>query len=163
MRYAGIIYNDFASAEGVGLTFYTQGCDRRCKSCFNPETWDFEGGYEFTPTVIQNVIDGISANGINRHFNIQGGEPLNKRNKELTLALVTIVRAVYPDIKIYIWTGMKYESLKNFGDTTIDTIFQLADFLIDGPYIEELRDVTLKMRGSINQRIINLKTGEVEE
>lgn len=162
MKYAGIIYNDFATAEGIGLTFFTQGCDKRCKGCFNPETWDFNGGKEFTSQVLMRILDGLSANGIQRHFNVQGGESLNKRNKELTLTLVSIVRAVYPEIKIYIWTGYTYEYLKNLEDTTINNIFQLADFLIDGEYKDELRDVTLKMRGSANQRIINLKTGEIE-
>ncbi len=162
MKYAGIIYNDFAAAPGISLSFFAQGCSLHCKGCHNPETWSFNGGRELTPKVLVSVLDGLVANGVQRNFCIMGGEPLNCQNKELTLALIRIVKATYPNIKTYIWTGMKYESLKNLGDTTINTIFQLADVLVDGPYIEKLRDVTLKMRGSKNQRIINLKTGEIK-
>lgn len=161
MRYAGIIYNDFAAAPGVSLSFFTQGCHHHCKGCHNPETWDINGGLEFTPQVYLSVLDGLVANDIKRNFCIMGGEPLNNVNKELTLSLVQLVKETYPEIKIYIWTGFHYESLQNYGDTTINTIFQLADFLIDGPYIEEKRDITLLMRGSTNQRIINLKTGDI--
>lgn len=157
MRYAGIIYNDFSAGPGVSLSFFTQGCHMHCKGCHNPETWNFDGGYEFTTDVLQRVIDGISANNIMRNFCIMGGEPMNQENKELTWLLIQVVKKIYPEIKIYIWTGMKYESLKNFQDTTIDNILDNADFLIDGPYIEELRDVTLEMRGSMNQRIWDLK------
>lgn len=133
-----------------------------CKGCHNPETWDPNGGLEFTEDVLQRVLDGLTANGIKRDFCIMGGEPLNKLNEELTLTLVQAVRKAYPDVKIYIWTGMEYESLLDYGDTTIQTILTSADFLIDGKYIENWRDITLKMRGSTNQRIINLKTGQVE-
>lgn len=157
MRYAGIIYNDFSAAPGVSLSFFTQGCSMHCKGCHNPETWDFDGGKEFDGRVLSSILDGLIANGIQRNFCIMGGEPLNCQNKKLTLSLVKLVKTIYPEIKIYIWTGMKYESLKNYEDTAITEIFQLADFLIDGSYIEELRDVTLEMRGSTNQRIINLR------
>lgn len=161
MKYAGIIYNDFSAAPGVSLSFFTQGCSMHCKGCHNPETWSFDGGKELTTEVFLSVLRGLTANGVKRNFCIMGGEPMNLKNKGLTLTLVKMVKNIYPDIKIYIWTGMKYESLKNFGDTDIDSILQLANFLIDGPYIKELRDITLEMRGSTNQRIIDLHTGEI--
>lgn len=163
MRYAGIIYDDFAAAPGVSLSFFTQGCSHHCKGCHNPETWDFNGGYKLTADVFCKILEGLTANGIQRNLCIMGGEPLNLQNREITYYLIKLTKEFRPETKIYIWTGFHYESLQNFGDTIINEILQSADFLIDGPYIEKLRDVTLKMRGSTNQRIINLKTGEVEE
>lgn len=158
MKYSGLILNDFAAAPGVCVTFFTQGCPHHCPGCHNPETWEFNGGKEFTPDVLQTIIDGISANNIKRNLCIQGGEPLCKENAFLTYLVIHEVKQAYPDIKIYIWTGYTYEELtKSPPHEKILAILELTDVLIDGPFIEELRDTTLKMRGSSNQNIINLK------
>lgn len=162
MRYAGIIYNDFSSAQGVCLTVFTQGCNLRCKGCHNPGAWDFDGGKPFTIETMHNILEGIEANGIKRNLCIQGGEPLADRNIFLTRLIIDSVKEKYPDIKIYLWTGYTYEDLQSRIDTPIKYILSTIDCLIDGPYIEEKRDITLHMRGSRNQRVIYLKEQETK-
>ena len=159
MRYAGIIKNDFSAAPGVSVTFYTQGCPHHCFGCHNPETWDFEGGKEFTPEVIDEILEALTANNIMRSLAIQGGEPLCVENEFLTLLIVKAVKEKFPDIKIYIWTGYYFNSLPN--TPYIKQILELTDCLIDGPYIEEERDITLPMRGSRNQNIIYFDNNKI--
>ena len=159
MRYAGIIKNDFSAAPGVSVTFYTQGCPHHCFGCHNPETWDFEGGKEFTPEVIDEILEALTANNIMRSLAIQGGEPLCVENEFLTLLIVKAVKEKFPDIKIYIWTGYYFNSLPN--TPYIKQILELTDCLIDGPYIEDERDITLPMRGSRNQNIIYFDNNKI--
>ena len=157
MKYAGIIKNDVAAGEGVCVTFFTQGCDKHCPGCHNPETWDFDGGYTFTQTTLDNIIHAIQANGIQRNFCIMGGEPLHPNNLFLTDLLITEIKKHFPKIKIYVWTGYKYEQLLDRSENLLQNILRNIDVLIDGPFIQEERDITLPMRGSRNQRIIELK------
>lgn len=156
MRYAGIIKNDVAAGQGVCVTFFVQGCDFHCKGCHNPQTWDFEGGYEFTQETINNIITALKANGVQRNFCVMGGEPLHPNNRFLTNLVISEVKKVYPDIKVYLWTGYVYEKLVDKDEKLLQNIFRNVDVLIDGPFIMEERDITLPMRGSRNQRIIEL-------
>ena len=157
MRYSGLLRNDLAAAPGVSVSFFTQGCPHRCKGCHNPETWDFHGGKEFTPKVLDEIYEALRANGLKRNFCIMGGEPLCEENLLLTLMVLTEVKNHFPDIKVYLWTGYYYDELKKRTDSKINLILEKVDVLIDGPYEETLRDITLKMRGSSNQNIIELK------
>ena len=159
MRYAGLNKNDFSAAPGVSVTFYTQGCPHHCPGCHNPETWNFEGGKEFTPEVIDEILEALTANNIMRSLAIQGGEPLCVENEFLTLLIVKTVKEKFPDVKIYIWTGYYFNSLPN--TPYIKQILELTDCLIDGPYIEEERDITLTMRGSRNQNIIYFDNNKI--
>ena len=157
MKYAGIIKNDVAAGKGVCVTFFVQGCDAHCPGCHNPETWDFDGGYEFTQDTINSIINALNANGVQRNLCIMGGEPLHERNQFLVQLLIQEVKKVYPDIKVYLWTGYIYEDLIEKHEKILQNILQEIDVLIDGPFIKEQRDITLEMRGSTNQRIIDLK------
>ena len=157
MKYAGINYNDMNAAPGISVSVFLQGCPHHCKGCHNPETWDFNGGKEFTYDILQNIIKGIEANGIKRTLSIMGGEPLCEQNAFLTLLIIEEVKKHQPDTKVYIWSGFTYEELKASTNPHIKQSLELSDFLIDGPYIEHLRDITLPMRGSSNQNIISLK------
>ena len=159
MRYAGLNKNDFTAAPGVSVTFYTQGCPHHCPGCHNPETWNFEGGKEFTPEVIDEILEALTANNIMRSLAIQGGEPLCVENEFLTLLIVNTVKEKFPDVKIYIWTGYYFNSLPN--TPYIKQILELTDCLIDGPYIEDERDITLPMRGSRNQNIIYFDNNKI--
>lgn len=161
MRYAEIIKNDFTGAPGIQLTLFMQGCpEPHCQGCHNPETWSFEGGKEFTNNTLEEIIQGLTENGITRTLGLQGGEPLCEENAFLTHMVIAEVKKRLPDIKVYIWSRFLYEDLlKRSGH--IKQILELSDYLIDGPYISSQRDITLSMRGSSNQRIINLKTGEI--
>ena len=157
MRYSGLIRNDLAAAPGVSVSFFTQGCPHRCKGCHNPETWDFEKGKEFTPKVLDEIIGALNANGLERNFCVMGGEPLCEDNEFLTLLVIKTVKEKCPNVKIYIWTGYYYEELIKRSSSHTRQILDIADFLIDGPYVEAERDITLSMRGSYNQSVINLK------
>ena len=112
MRYNKIIENDVTNGEGVCVSFWVQGCPHHCPGCFNPETWDFDNGELYTPHTKWEIIKAINANGIIRNFSILGGEPLAPQNLPMTEEVVTAVRAAYPDIKIFLWTGYKFPNLK---------------------------------------------------
>ena len=136
MKYAGIIKNDLSAAPGISVSFFTQGCPHHCKGCHNPETWDFDGGKEFTYNVLNEVIDALTANGIERSLSILGGEPLCEENIFLTLLLIKTVKERLPNTKIYIWTGYYYDELiKRSSDSHLKAILDYTDYLIDGPYI----------------------------
>ena len=157
MRYSGLIKNDIAAGEGVNVTFFVQGCPLRCENCHNPETWDFEGGKEFTTDTLNEIIQSLEANNIQRNFSIMGGEPLASENVFLTALLINVVKEKYPDIKIYLWTGYIIEDLIKRNESKTTYILENIDYLIDGPYIDAERDITLAMCGSRNQRVIDMK------
>lgn len=156
MKYAGLIKNDFSAAPGISTTFFVQGCPFHCEGCHNKDTWDFEGGKEFTPQTLDDIISALTANNISRNLCIMGGEPLCQENQFLTHLIIKTVKEQLPEIKIYIWTGYLYEDLLKNPNPHLEEILSLSDVLIDGPYIASLRDITLQMRGSSNQRIIEL-------
>ena len=123
MKYAGIIKNDLSAAPGISVSFFTQGCPHHCKGCHNPETWDFDGGKEFTYDVLNEVIDALTANGVKRSLSILGGEPLCEENVFLTLLLIKTVKERLPNTKIYIWTGYYYDELiKRTSDSHLKAI-----------------------------------------
>lgn len=159
MKYAGIIKNDLTAGPGIAVTFFVQGCHNHCKNCHNPETWDFDGGKEFTQTTMDYIISALTANGVQRHFAVMGGEPLADENLFLTDMVIDEVRRNFPNIKIYLWTGLYYEDLlaKRDSNKRLNDILTNIDILVDGPYIDDERDITLPMRGSKNQRIIELR------
>ena len=162
MRYAGLIKNDFTAAPGVSVSFYTQGCPHHCPGCHNPETWDFNGGQEFTYETLDEIINALTANGVKRSLSILGGEPLCDENLFLTDLVVRNVKEKLPDVEIYIWTGFLYEQIKKQAETNSHMNFILSNSkcIVDGPFIEKERDITLPMCGSRNQRVIYLDKSE---
>lgn len=153
-RYAGLITNDFANGTGTCVSFWTQGCPHHCPSCQNPETWDFQGGKEVPTDIRGQIIKAICANGITRNFSVLGGEPLCDENLDEVDKIITGVRTAYPQIKIFVWTGYVLEQLKEKKNDKINHILSQIDVLIDGPFIQAERDITLELRGSRNQRIL---------
>lgn len=158
MKYADLKYNDVANGPGVNVSFWVQGCPNHCTGCQNPETWDFNGGKEFTNDTFNKICQALTANNVHRDFCILGGEPLCEQNQLLTLLVIRFVKEKLPNTKIYLWTGYYYENLiKQKDNGKLQEILNSIDVLIDGPYIQEQRDITLTMRGSLNQHIIHLK------
>ena len=154
MRYAGIIYDDTAAAPGLCLSFYVQGCDIHCPGCHNPCTWDFDGGYEFTAETLDHIIAGIKKNNILRNFSVLGGEPLAKPNLFLTAMVIQEVRNAYPGIKIWLWSGYDMDTImSNKNSPHLRLILQNINALVTGPFVQELRDITLPYRGSSNQEV----------
>lgn len=157
MRYALIKKNDIANGKGVCVSFWTQGCHWHCKNCHNEETWSPEGGKEFNQDVIQEILEAIPAYGIQRNFSVLGGEPLGEYSSKMTLEVVSAVRKAYPNITIYLWTGYKYTSSYIQENEIVKEILTYVNVLIDGLYIENLKDLRLEYRGSSNQDIIYLR------
>ena len=173
-RYAFIDGNDIVNGEGVCVSFWVQGCPHHCEGCFNPETWDFHEGEPYTDHTKWEIIELISKNGIRRNFSVLGGEPMAIQNLPMTAEVVHAIRNAYPDIKIYLWTGYTLNQLNEMRDPDIKiylwtgyTLNQLnemrdpdvaqilddIDVLIDGPFREDLKDLSLKLRGSSNQLV----------
>ena len=152
MRIAGLTKNDTTNGEDICVSLWVQGCPHRCKGCHNPESWDFNGGeYKNNDVLLEEIYDVISANGIQRNFSILGGEPLAPQNINDTYYILWEVKQRYPSIKTFVWTGYTLEQLKEMYK---DTLLENVDVLIDGPFIKAERDITLKFRGSKNQRIL---------
>ena len=211
MRYASIRELDISNGEGVGVALFVQGCHFHCHNCFNTETWDFNGGKEWTPDVKEKFLELIDRPYIKR-VSILGGEPLADENLDGVLDLVTEInkrynfqkvgsantckmdasevkntheiRILYPNKSIWIYSGYTWESIMNYTSCSTDDfdyieesyideqyekrkkIISMCDVMVDGRYIDSQRDITLKWRGSTNQRVIDiqksLKDGEVK-
>lgn len=156
MKISGLIKNDVVNGINVCVSLWTQGCPFRCSGCHNPQTWNFDGGYEVND-LKGTIVKAISENGIIRNFSILGGEPLCPENIEAVADVISAVRIAYNNypIKIFIWTGYILKDLQNKrkDSKTLDYILSNIDYLIDGPFIEEEKDITLWLRGSKNQNI----------
>ena len=156
MRYAALKENDIVNGEGVVVSLFMQGCPHHCHGCFNQETWDPQGGKEVDINkLIGKIENAISANGVIRNFSILGGEPFALYNVRYTYYIVSQIREKYPNIKIYIWTGYYFDDIKD--NKWVRNIIQDIDYIIDGPFEEDKKDITLKLRGSSNQHIIDIK------
>lgn len=154
MRYSKIKTNDVANSDkGINMSIWTQFCPHRCHNCFNPETWSEEGGVEFTDETLQYVLDNIDKHGINRNLSILGGEPLSMPNIQGVIHLCKSFKKRYPHKKIYVWTGYTYELLTEMQQE----VLQYIDVLVDGRFEESQKDISLKLRGSKNQRVIDIK------
>ena len=153
MKFIKIKDNDIANGVGITMSLWTQGCPHHCKGCFNVETWDFNKGKEFTKSDLKYIFDNINKNDIHRDLSILGGEPLCPQNIEGVINLCKEFKKIYPNKKIYIWTGY---TLEEFNDTQ-KSILKYIDMIVDGKFIEEKRNLSLKFRGSENQRVINVK------
>ena len=152
-KYNTIIPDDIVNGEGVCVSFWVQGCPHHCEGCFNPETWDFHEGQPYTDHTKWEIIELIGKNGIQRNFSVLGGEPMAIQNLPMTAEVIHAVRNAYPDIKIYLWTGYTLNQLNEMRDPDVDQILEEIDVLIDGPFREDLKDLSLKLRGSSNQFI----------
>ena len=155
MRIANLNKNDVVNGIGVSVSLFMQGCPHHCPGCFNPESWDFNGGYNH-PLLEWDIVDAIKANGITRNFSILGGEPLCPENLEDVKRVIYAVRSFYPDIKICLWTGYTLEELQKNDNENLKYILTEINYLIDGKFIEKEKDVSLWLRGSRNQNIYKL-------
>lgn len=162
MRYAQIRDIDISNGVGIGVALFVQGCNRRCHNCFNPTTWDFSGGYEWTEAVEKVFLKAIAKPFI-RRVSVLGGEPLASENTEGVYKIIEKIKERYPDKSIWLYTGHTFEELNK----EQREVALMCDVVVDGAYIERLRDYTLKFRGSSNQRLIDIKatkeTGMVTE
>ena len=150
MRYAKIRKMDISNGPGVRVSVFFQGCGFHCKNCFNPETWDFDGGIEFNDSVIEEILDLCKEDHITG-LSMLGGEPMHPKNIEGTIKLAKAFKERYPKKNIWAWSGFLFEQVCN------PEIFQYIDVLVDGQFVDEKRNPKLKWRGSSNQRVIDVK------
>ena len=153
MNYAEIKKVDIANGPGVRVSLFVSGCRNHCKGCFNPETWDFDYGRPFTRATEDEIIKALRPSWI-QGLSILGGEPTEEENAAVLIPFLKRVRAVLPDKDIWLYSGYTYEVLRD------KEILTLADVLVDGPFLLELKDAGLAFRGSRNQRIIDLREKE---
>lgn len=165
IRCAQIRSLDLSNGEGVGVALFVQGCHFHCFNCFNPETWDFNGGKEWTEEVKNKFLELAKKPYIKR-ISILGGEPLAKENLDDILDLVNEIRLSMPQKSIWLYTGFIWEETRKgnmedglkYGEWTKRAkIITECDVLIDGQYIDSQRDITLPYRGSNNQRLIDIQ------
>ena len=156
-KIAGIYWDDTAAAPGISLSVYFSGCHFHCPGCHNPEAQDFNYGREYDLNIRQEIMEKLNKNGVMRTLSILGGEPLNNENIEDVLNLIGWCKLDYPDLKIYVWTGYTIEELEARDDENVRAVLRNITCLIEGRYVQELRDTTLSLRGSSNQRIIMME------
>ena len=153
MNYGRIKKNDIANGPGVRVSLFVSGCRNHCPGCFNPETWDFEYGEPFTRKTEKEIIKALRPSWI-QGLSILGGDPMEPENQKALLPLLKRIRIMCPDKDVWLYTGYTYEAVRDA------EILKWVDVLVDGPFIEAEKDISLAFRGSRNQRIIPLKKGK---
>ena len=160
MNYAGIKYCDIANGTGCRTVLFVSGCRNACKGCFQPQTWDFGYGEPFDEAVQKEVLDSLAPDSITG-ITLLGGEPFEPENQKELVPFMRKVVAQYPNKNVWAFTGYIYDKdllaggRRHTEDT--DELLSMIDVLVDGPFVEELKDITLKFRGSSNQRVLDLR------
>ena len=156
-NYAKINKCDIANGPGVRVSVFLSGCEHYCKGCFNAEAWDFNYGKICDDNVIREIVEYMKPSYI-KGITILGGEPMHPKNICTLLAILRIIKKEFPNKSIWVYTGYRYEELMEleFSNVYVSTL-SLIDVLIDGRFKEELKDITLRFRGSSNQRLIDMK------
>lgn len=168
MNYAKINKNDIANGIGVRVTLFVSGCTHHCKGCFNSEAWDFNYGDPFTVDTENEILEALAPDWIDG-LTLLGGEPMEPDNQRALLPFMKKIKEKYPKKTIWCFTGytLDEELLKTSRARceVTDEMLSLIDVLVDGEFVEELKDISLRFKGSSNQRLIDLKptleTGEI--
>lgn len=161
MNYAKIKYYDIANGLGVRTSLFVSGCTHHCKGCFNPETWDFHYGEEFTQKTIDSILSSCEPVYI-KGLTLLGGEPFEPENQRALLPLIRQFKEKFPEKDIWCYSGYTYETdlLDESGSAhceATDELLSYIDILVDGEFDQNFYDIRLKFRGSSNQRILQLK------
>ena len=160
MNYANIKFNDIANGEGIRVSLFVSGCTHHCKNCFNKVAWDFNYGKPFTKEVEDKIIKALKPEHING-LTLLGGEPMEPANQKGLLEFVKRVKQIYPNKSIWCYSGYLFdkellqESRAHCPWTK--ELLSYIDILVDGKFVEELKDITLRFKGSSNQRVIDVQ------
>ena len=159
MKYATIKEIDVANGPGIRVSLFVSGCTHHCKGCFNPETWNFNYGDDFTPEVEDRILEAMKPAYI-KGFSLLGGEPFEPQNQEALLPFLRRVKAAYPDKTIWCYSGYDFEKdmlTGNLGPWEVThEMLTLIDVLVDGEFVLEKKNPNLRFRGSENQRVIRV-------
>lgn len=155
MNYHSITKDDTDNGDGIRVVLLVSGCEHHCEECHSAETWDYESGVEFDNNALLEIGAELEKEYV-RGITFSGGDPLAPRNRSTTLAIVDWVKCNYPNKNIWIYTGYKYEQIVFEGSYQCVKILKNIDVLVDGKYKKDQRDVSLKWRGSKNQRVIDV-------
>lgn len=160
MNYAAIKWADVANGPGVRVSLFVSGCTHHCPGCFNPETWDFAGGQPFTAVEEEQILNALAPDHI-KGLSLLGGEPFEPVNQQGILPLLRRFRARYPHKSVWCYSGYTLEGdLWREGSRArcshTDEMLSLIDVLVDGPFVQERKNLSLRFRGSDNQRILHL-------
>lgn len=159
MNFASIKNFDVANGEGVRVSLFVSGCRHQCKNCFNEEAWDFNYGQPFTEAEMQMILDDLKPDYM-AGISFLGGEPLEPENQQGVLEVAKKVHETYPNKTIWCYSGFTFEYLMDVKldkDPYLYQLLSMIDVLIDGPFVEELKNPGLAFRGSSNQRILDCK------
>lgn len=159
MNYAEIKYCDIANGVGTRTTLFVSGCTHRCSECFQPQTWSFSYGKPFTPEVEDELIESMRPSYV-RGLTLLGGEPMEPENQRALVGFLERMREELPGKTVWCFTGDLLEHLLDEGSErhteVTERMFACIDVLVDGPYVKELHNISLRFRGSSNQRIIDM-------
>ena len=164
MHYGNIKKLDIADGDGVRVTLFVSGCRNRCENCFQPETWSFDYGKLFTEETVQELLTALAPSYVDG-LTLLGGEPFEPENQRELVKLLHRVREAFPKKNVWSYSGYTLEQICGDGhphSEVTEEMLSMIDVLVDGRFVEALKDVSLKFRGSSNQRIIDLKQTKVE-
>ena len=156
MRYNKIRKMDISDGEGIRVSLFVQGCEFHCKGCFNPNTWDFKEGKEFTTETLNTLLN-LCDNERIQGLSILGGEPMHPTNRETVIDIMRAFKFRFPKKNIWMWTGYTLEKLLEEDKENIQTMMIYLDYLVDGQFQLEKRNLNLKWAGSENQRWIDIQ------
>ena len=166
MHYGNIKTYDIADGTGVRVSLFVSGCRNHCKNCFNPETWDFAYGREFTEETMQEILKALDHTYI-AGFSLLGGEPFEQENQKTLVEVLRRIKTTFPKKDVWCYTGYLLDvdlqpGGRKYTEFT-EEMLSYIDILVDGRFIEEEKDITLQFRGSRNQRIFRLENGKAAE
>lgn len=150
MNYAGLNPCDIANGPGVRVSLFVSGCRNACPGCFNKEAWDFNYGQKFTEETFDELEEALVKPQV-AGLSILGGDPMEPENRAAVLAICQLVALYYPKKSVWMWTGRLWEDVKGL------PVLRYIDVLVDGPFVEELKDLRLPYAGSSNQRVIDVQ------
>lgn len=153
MRYTLMRKMDISNGKGIGVSLFVQGCRAHCKNCFNPETWNFTGGNEWTKESKNTFFEFVSKPYVAR-VTILGGEPFEQENVDEVIDVLKEVKNRFPEKQVWVYTGYKFEQVLS---SDMKNALPYIDVLVDGRYVDELSDISLAYKGSSNQRIIDIQ------
>lgn len=159
MKYGELKKNDIANGEGVRTSLFVSGCTHHCKDCFNPETWNFDFGKEFDDSTKEEIFKSVEPYWIDG-LSLLGGEPFEPENQKVLYPFLKEFKEKFPNKNVWCYSGYTFEELTGSSRAVIDItkdMLSLIDILVDGEFMTELKDISLKFRGSSNQRVVDVK------